>query len=419
MENTNNYTVSDYQKSDSNAEDLEKMERGGDDEEKKKPYSKNDLLEILPKKIKFYFNITRVLEPKNDIRRKLFERFVVVSIISLAIIFGVNLQYSDGVIKPQFGLQSMSGSLPNVVCIAMLYGLIKYFEDSGQNFYNLWSSMPKAKQQSVDNLAKVLRKLLFYFAGFIVLFTVLFVYNSIQDAAIPNWLILYNAIVTTFFALQIVYGYGNVGAFGICLIVCVSHAANREIMKIRTNVIQKLSNYKEEGEKIILKNFSNDFRLASAKLSKGYKYIGKALMIYLFTLIIAIFFSLVDLIINIVQGQDVNIVNLIFLFGCFLPLQVYAAMLLLSTSIAPSNEYTLFVEELQKPDILYTLSKIYGSEAHGMSYFFTGLEASRKDVVWNCFGMPLTFTVYQKVIGSLVSIIILSMTFALRSSVTL
>ena len=51
--------------------------------------------------------------------------------------------------------------------------------------------------------------------------------------------------------------------------------------------------------------------------------------------------------------------------------------------------------------------------------FFTGLEASRKDVVWNCFGMPLTFTVYQKVIGSLVSIIILSMTFALRSSVTL
>ena len=126
-----------------------------------------------------------------------------------------------------------------------------------------------------------------------------------------------------------------------------------------------------------------------------------------------------DVVINIVQGQDENIVNLIFMFGAFLPTIMYFIILLLSTSIAPSNEYTLFVEELQKPDILYTLSKIYGSEAHGMSYFFTGLEASRKDVVWNCFGMPLTFTVYQKVIGSLVSIIILSMTFALRSSVTL
>ena len=54
-----------------------------------------------------------------------------------------------------------------------------------------------------------------------------------------------------------------------------------------------------------------------------------------------------------------------------------------------------------------------------MSYFFTGLETSRKDVVWKIFGIPLTFAVYQKVIGSLVSIIILSMTFALRSSVTL
>ena len=123
--------------------------------------------------------------------------------------------------------------------------------------------------------------------------------------------------------------------------------------------------------------------------------------------------------INIVQGRYVDIFQLIFLFSVFMPIQVYVAMLLLSTSISPSNEYTVFIEQLQKPDILFTISKIYGSEAHGMSYFFTGLETSRKDVVWKIFGIPLTFAVYQKVIGSLVSIIILSMTFALRSSLTL
>ena len=69
--------------------------------------------------------------------------------------------------------------------------------------------------------------------------------------------------------------------FGICLIVCVSHTANTEIIKIRTNVIQKFSDYKEEGEKTILKNFSNDFLRTSVKLSKVYKYIGKILSIFL------------------------------------------------------------------------------------------------------------------------------------------
>ena len=67
MENNNNYTVSDYQKN-----DKEKMERG-DNGGMMKPYSKDDLLEILPKHFKFYFKITRVLEPKNDVRKQLFK----------------------------------------------------------------------------------------------------------------------------------------------------------------------------------------------------------------------------------------------------------------------------------------------------------------------------------------------------------
>ena len=215
------------------------------------------------------------------------------------------------------------------------------------------------------------------------------------------------------------YGYFNFYLFGICLIVCVSHTANTEIIKIRTNIIQKFSDYKEEGEKTILKNFSNDFLRTSVKLSKVYEHIGKILSIILVTIMFAILFPLADTVISIVQGQNIFIGQLIFLFCVYFPVEVYCAILLLSTSISPSNEYTVFIEQLQKPDILFTISRIYGSEAHGMSYFFAGLETSRKDVVWKIFGIPLTFAVYQKVIGSLVSIIILSMTFALRSSVTL
>ncbi len=417
MENNNNYTVSDYQKTDNNAEDLEKMERG-DNGGMKKPYSKADLLEILPKHFKFYFKITRVLEPKNDVRKQLFKWINLIFIFVHAICFAANLTYSDGVVKPVVSLSSISSCIGNLGCIPILYGTYKYFDDAGEDFYNIWKYLLKEKQQSVDKLSIFFRKLIFFFAGSIMVLTVATILSTMQDD-IPLWANIYTAVVWPLFALLMVYGYGNFYMFGICLIVCVSHAANTEIIKIRTNVIQKFSDYKEEGEKIILKKLANDFLRTSAKLSKVYKHIGKILSIFLVTIMFAILFPLADTVISIVQGQNVFIGQLIFLFGVYMPIQVYFAILLLSTSISPSNEYTVFIEQLQKPDILFTISRIYGSEAHGMLYFFTGLETSRKDVVWKIFGIPLTFAVYQKVIGSLVSIIILSMTFALRSSVTL
>ena len=98
-----------------------------------KPYSKDDLLEILPKHFKFFFKITRVLEPKNDVCKKLMEWFGFIFMISMGINFGANLQYSDGVVKPQFGLQSIANFFSQVVCIPIMYGLIKYFA----NFFEL------------------------------------------------------------------------------------------------------------------------------------------------------------------------------------------------------------------------------------------------------------------------------------------
>ena len=47
-----------------------------------KPYSKDDLLEILPKHFKF-FKITRVLEPKNGVRKQLFKWFSFICMITI------------------------------------------------------------------------------------------------------------------------------------------------------------------------------------------------------------------------------------------------------------------------------------------------------------------------------------------------
>ena len=103
MENNNIYAVSDYQKKDNNAEDLEKMERGGDDGGMK-PYSKDDLLKILPKHFKYLFKITRALESKNDVRKQLFKWISLISIFVYAIVFAASLTYSDGVVKPVVNL---------------------------------------------------------------------------------------------------------------------------------------------------------------------------------------------------------------------------------------------------------------------------------------------------------------------------
>ena len=162
MENNNNYTVSDYQKNDNNAEDLEKMERG-DDGGMMKPYSKDDLLEILPKHFKFYFKMTRALEPKNDVRKQLFKWISLISIFVYAIALAANLGYSDGVVKPVVSLNSISNLIVNVACIPILYATYKYFDDAGEDFYNIWKYLSKEKQQRVDKLSNFFRKLMRFF----------------------------------------------------------------------------------------------------------------------------------------------------------------------------------------------------------------------------------------------------------------
>ena len=146
MENNNIYAVSDYQKNDNNAEDLEKMERGGDDGGMK-PYSKDDLLKILPKHFKHFFKITRALEPKNDVRKQLFKWISLISIFVYAIVFAASLGYSDGVVKPVVSLIPISTVIGMVSCIPILYGTYKYFDDAGEDFYNLWKSLSTEKQQ--------------------------------------------------------------------------------------------------------------------------------------------------------------------------------------------------------------------------------------------------------------------------------
>ena len=137
-----------------------------------------------------------------------------------------------------------------VGCIPILYGTYKYFDDAGEDFYNLWKSLSKEKQQQVDKLSNFFRKLMRFFAGGVVLIVGVTVYSNMQDPDIPLWFNLYFAVVWSLFALVMLYGYFNFYVFGICLIVCISHTANTEIIKIRTNIIQNFQIIKGKAKRL-------------------------------------------------------------------------------------------------------------------------------------------------------------------------
>ena len=52
-----------------------------------------------------------------------------------------------------------------------------------------------------------------------------------------------------------------------------------------------------------------------------------------------------------------------------------------------------------------------------IAFFFNGLERQSKQLIWKSMGVPITFDVYQRVIGSLVSILIMTMAFMLRGAI--
>ena len=52
-----------------------------------------------------------------------------------------------------------------------------------------------------------------------------------------------------------------------------------------------------------------------------------------------------------------------------------------------------------------------------IAFFLKGLERQSKQLIWKSMGVPITFDVYQRVIGSLVSILIMTMAFMLRGAI--
>ena len=98
-------------------------------------------------------------------------------------------------------------------------------------------------------------------------------------------------------------------------------------------------------------------------------------------------------------------------------LWMYGLYILLTISMKPSIAYTRFLESIHRGDYVLILSECFNSDNNGaLKYFLDGLEIQRRSVIWMIFGIPVTLEMYERVIGSLVSLLIAAIALILRSS---
>ena len=77
-----------------------------------------------------------------------------------------------------------------------------------------------------------------------------------------------------------------------------------------------------------------------------------------------------------------------------------------------------FLRSLHCGDNVFILSECFNGKSNSgaLKYFFDGLEIQRQSVIWSIFGIPVTLEMYERVIGSLVSLLIAALALILRSS---
>ena len=86
---------------------------------------------------------------------------------------------------------------------------------------------------------------------------------------------------------------------------------------------------------------------------------------------------------------------------------------LLSTTLAPSLAWTKFMYSLNRPNTLFVLSECFKGESD-LNRLFKGLEQQREYMVWKVFGISVTIDVYQRVLGSLMTLLVVGGSVLIR-----
>ena len=167
----------------------------------------------------------------------------------------------------------------------------------------------------------------------------------------------------------------------------------------------------------ILKFHSITKKIAS-NVKRSVQILGSSVGLLTFGLILYIILSAVRFVLQSFKSDFILDINHLVFLILGETLWMYALYMLLTLSMKPSIRYTLFLRSLHCGDNVFILSECFNGESNSgaLKYFFDGLEIQRQSVIWSVFGIPITLELYERVIGSLVSLLIAVLALVLRST---
>ena len=170
--------------------------------------------------------------------------------------------------------------------------------------------------------------------------------------------------------------------------------------------------------KRIIKFFIQSLKKIASNVKRSVQILGSSVGLITIYLILIIILNGVQFVLqSFKSGFILDINHLVYLI-LVETLWMYGLYMLLTLSMKPSIEYTLFLRSLHRGDNVFILSECFNGKSNSgaLKYFFDGLEIQRQSVIWSVFGIPITLELYERVIGSLVSLLIAVLALILRST---
>ena len=397
--------------------------------------SKSALLAEMPVLFRLAAKLVFLFESDTHPIKFIVKWVAVVASIFTGVILTLNFQLNG---ETKFNI----GSVPTPICFCV-YGPISIIKvhhffngNLGRStFLKSWKKLPITSKQLATK----------YFSTFLVGHLIFVTFNwvnmlltSVEDRpewVATLWMIYIPMYIYTFTIGQILYSEFLIF---ILVVECESIACQINRMSEKTNKVISFffepddggdDNINELGHtksmmmerkiisrkdaKRIIKIFIQSLKKIAANVKRFVHIFGSSLgliTIYLILIIIVNPFPFV--VQSFKSGFILDIGQLVWLIMGE-TLWMYALYIMLTLSMKPSIEYTLFLRSLHCGDKVFILSECFNGES---KKFFDGLEVQRQSVIWSIFGIPVTLEMYERVIGSLVSLLIAALALILRSS---
>ena len=424
LQNNDNNNTSAYVKSMDEEEDI--MQRAMEEKRNdniRKSYATEQLLQELSPTAKRYYKIFRLLEPPQEKRRLFYKYINIFASMYMGVLSAANFQYI-----PEKGVQSVFKIL-NVVhgyCYIFvipltIHKIYFFYEDGGEYFYTLFMDLPLEKRKQGLRELKKLNRFLNIGGSLLLLTSVPPIAGPllVHGAVAPMWFLVSQWIWIALFFHFIVYGGFRCFIFCLYHISLVSSCAVQYIESISKKYYEAFvikydveDGNNENIQKAKVDKLTLEFERVERSLRRAYKIFP--FPFFQCTLIVACYIlaAAADEIINVMNGVTPNIAFLVVLEV----MEFYFLKVLLTLSIASSLAYKRFIDDLHKPNMLWSISKLYQGNQGISQYFFDGLNRHRHKLIWILAGVEMTSDIYKKISISLFTIIITALIYSIRGS---